>query len=71
MWSALPRGKRQARGADDLVGPHEALPVSGEELLRAGWVEPRQLFPKPGATEKPIEFQRLLPDSLGDFGHRR
>jgi hypothetical protein len=71
MRSALPRRKRHAGGADDLVGPHEALPVSGEKTLRAGRVEPRQLFPKPGAAEKPMKLERLLPDSLGDFRDRR
>ncbi len=71
MRSALPRRKRHAGGADDLVGPQEALAVSGEKTLRAGRVEPRQLFPKSDAAEKPMELERLLPDSLGDFRNGR
>jgi len=71
MGSALPHRQRHAGGADDLVGPHEALPVPGEQTLRTGRVEPCQLFAKPDAAEKPMEFARLLPDLLGNFGDRR
>ena len=71
MGSALPRRKRHAGGADDLVGPHEALPVSREKTLRTGRVEPCQLFAKPDTAEKPMELARLLPDLLGNFGNRR
>jgi hypothetical protein len=71
MRSALPRRKRHAGGADDLVGPHKALPVPGEKTLRTGRVEPRQLLPKPYTAEKPMELERLLPDRLRDFGDRR
>ena len=38
MEPALPRRERDAGGTDDLVGPHQALPVSGEEALGPGRV---------------------------------
>lgn len=71
MGSALPRRKRDAGGADDLIGAYETLPVSGEEALGAGGVEPRQPFAKPNAAQKPMEIESLLSDALGDFGNRR
>ena len=71
MAPALPRCERDSGGADDLVGPHETLPVSGEEAMGTGRVEPRQPFAKPNATQKPMKIESLLSDSLGDFGDRR
>src|SRR5271169_3621930 len=70
MEPALPRRERDPGGTDDLIGPHETLPVSGEEALGAGRVEPRQPFAKPNATQKPMEIHGLVPDLFGDFRNR-
>ena len=71
MTPALPRREWDPGAADDLVGPHEALPVSGEETLRAFRVEPRQVVAKPDAAQVPMELESFLPDSFGDFRNRR
>ena len=69
MEPALPRRKRDAGGADDLVGPDETLPVCGKEALGAGGVEPRQTLAKPRAAQKPMEIESLLSDNFGYFGN--
>jgi len=61
---ALPRRERDPGAADDLVGPHETLPVSGQETLRAFRVEPRQVVAKSDAAQDPMELESLLPNSL-------
>jgi phosphoserine phosphatase len=67
----LPRRERDAGRADNLIGPHETLPVSGKEALGTGGVEPRQPFPKLNTTQKPMKIESLLSDSIGDFRNRR
>ena len=67
----MPCCERDAGGADDLVGAHETLPVSGKETLGAGRVEPRQPLAKPDAAQKPMEIESLLSNSLGYFGNGR
>ena len=67
----LPRRERDAGGMDDLIGAHETLPVTGGKAPGAGGIEPRQLFAKPDAAQMPVEFERLLSDSLGDCRNRR
>jgi hypothetical protein len=64
---ALPRRERHARGADDLIGSHEALPVPGEEVFGAGRVEQRQPFAERGATESPMKLGCFPADFFGDF----
>jgi len=71
MGPALPGRERNAGGADDLIGPHQTLPVSGEKELGAGRVQPRQLFAKADAAEHSMQLKGLLSDHLGDFGNRR
>jgi len=70
MTPALPRRERDPGAADDLVGPHEALPVSGEEALGAGRVEPRQPFAERYTAQAPMEIDGLVPDFFGDFRNR-
>jgi phosphoserine phosphatase len=70
MGLALPRRERNAGSANDLVGPHQTLPVSRRKALGGGGVKPRQLFAKPYAAQPPMEFEGFLSDRLGDFGNR-
>jgi len=67
----LPRRKRQAGSADDLIGPHETLPVFGEKSVGTGRVEPRQPFAKRSAAQKLMKIESLLPHRFGDFGNGR
>jgi len=71
MELALPLGKRDAGGADDLVGPYETLSVPRKDALGAGRVEPLQPFTKLNATQQPMKIESLLSDSLRNFGNRR
>jgi len=67
---ALPRRERDAGGTGDLVGPHQTLPVSGEEALRASRVELRQPFAKRYTAQAPMESDSLVPDLFGDLRNR-
>jgi hypothetical protein len=67
---ALPRRERDAGGTDDLVGPHQTLPVSGEEVLRAGRVELRQPLAERYTAQAAMEIDGLVPDLFGNFRNR-
>jgi phosphoserine phosphatase len=64
---ALPCRKWHARRADDLVGPHEALPVARKETPSALWVEQRQPLAERGAAETSMKLDRLSADLFGDL----
>jgi phosphoserine phosphatase len=71
MGPALPRRERNPCGEDNLVGPHQALPVAREQAPRARRVESCQPFAKSHAAQMPMKLDSLLPHRLWDFGNRR
>ena len=70
MEPALPRCERDAGGTDDLVGPHQPLPVSGEEAPGAGRVELREPLAERYTAQAPMEIHGLVPDLFRNFGNR-
>src|SRR4029077_20478233 len=63
--------KRDTRGAHDLVGPHQALPVAGSKAQSAARVELPQPRAERGGAENQMELARLSPEFFRDFRNRR
>ena len=70
MGAALPCRKRNAGGAHDLIGAHQAPPVAGGKARGAARVELPQPLAERRAAENQMELGRLSPELFWDFRNR-
>ena len=70
MGASLPRRKRNAGGAHNLIRSHQALPVARSKVHSAARVELPQPFAERGAAENQMELGRLSPEFFRDFRNR-